>query len=136
MAQSTFGQLIENLRGAEEVKEERSNGPFGRISNGVALTMLALSQQKEATATSKHSYYDEASEKPAPKPALSLSELRNSIKRSRSIVELCLLRRAFARSWHPDRLQASEGVAAVSEMASANKLIDDAIDSLRRVKAR
>ena len=66
-------------------------------------------------------------------PRLSLSDLISHIGKASSMEELNRLRRQFAMCNHPDH---REDAPATAEMAAANRLIDDAIASLRQERSR
>ncbi len=125
-----FSELLGRLRGSD-TDNNQLGGPAFRVSSGVALVMLSLGAGFKESGRSR-GYYDEMLDGALAVPPLSLSELKLQIARATSVEELRRLRRKFARCSHPDCHQASEDAAATSDMAAANRLIDEAISSLRR----
>ena len=128
MARS-FTRVLNDLGGAEETWERASGEPKLRISAGVGSMVAALGPEKKNRTGRPPLRYAEMPEEPQPAPRLAFSDLAGEIGKATSMEELCRLRRQFARLSHPDRCDNS---SATSEMAAANRLIDDAIASLRK----
>ncbi len=128
MIGASFGQLLEQLRTPEEEGAGTLSEPGFKVSAGVGLTVLALTPEKKAISQPGRSRYEEIPEEPQGAPQLSLGDLRSQIGKATSASELRRLRREFARQSHPDRCGDS---SAAPEMAAANRLIDNAIASLR-----
>ncbi|MCP4185160.1 MAG: hypothetical protein GY761_17925 [Hyphomicrobiales bacterium] len=63
-------------------------------------------------------------------PPSTLAQLREKLGHDLSIGELCSLRRKFAFEHHPDRLAPTERNQATSRLATANDLIDLAIQNI------
>jgi hypothetical protein len=128
MARS-FSRVLNDLGGAEESWESALGEPQLRISAGVGSMVAALGPEKKNGIGRAPRRYEELPEEQQPKPQLSLSDLVSQIGKATSMDELRRLRRQFARLSHPDRCDDS---SATSEMAAANRLVDDAIASLRK----
>ena len=126
-----FNELLGRLTGLD-TDNNQAGGPAFRVSSDVALVMLSLGACRAKEFGRSHGYYEEMLDGAPAAPPLSFSELKLQIARATSIDELGRLRRKFARCNHPDCHHASEDAAAASEMAAANRLIDEAISSLRR----
>ncbi len=127
-----FSELLGRLKGTENDSDAQLNRPAFPVSSGVALVMLSLGAGRLKVSGRSRGYYEEMLEGTPVAPPLSLSELKLQITRATSIEELRRLRRKFARCSHPDCHQASDEPAAASEMAAANRLIDEALSCLRR----
>ena len=128
MARS-FIRVLNDLGGAEETWERALGEPQPRVSAGVGSMVAALGPEKKNGIGRAPLRYEELPEEQQPKPQLSLSDLVSQIGKATSMDELRRLRRQFARLSHPDRC---DDLSATSEMAAANRLIDDAIASLRK----
>ncbi len=125
----SFSRVLEELGGAEEEDGDQNLGePHFRVSARAGLTVTELGPQTRTRPQQKTGRYEVMPEEPQVPPQLSLSELTSQIGKAASMEELCHLRRQFARVSHPDH---HEDPSATSEMAAANRLIDDAIASLR-----
>jgi hypothetical protein len=132
MKAETFGQLLAQLGLLEETAGKREAGPHFRFSAGAGLAVLSLAPQKAGGPAHRAWNYEEVLEERQAAPPISLADLAREIAKATTIQELRRLRRAFARLRHPDQCHAGAGQAATSEMAAANRLIDDAMISLRR----
>ncbi len=128
MMARSFSRVLEELGSAEEDGDGTLAEPQFKVSAGVGLMVTALGPQRNSGSLRKSAQYEEMHEEPEPLPQLSLPELESQIGGATTMEELRRLRRQFARSSHPDR---SEDASATSEMAAANRLIDDAIAALR-----
>ena len=128
MARS-FSRVMNDLGGAEESWESALGEPQLRVSAGVGSMVAALGPEKKLRIGRSPLRYEELPEEQQPKPRVSLSDLVSQIGKATSMDELRRLRRQFARLSHPDRCDDS---SATSEMAAANRLVDDAIASLRK----
>ena len=128
MIAASFGQLLEQLRTPEQDGEAALSEPAFKVSAGVGLVVLALTPEKRAIPQQMPSRYEELPEEPQSAPQLSLADLKRQIGEAASAPELRRLRRLFARQSHPDLCGDS---FAASEMAAANRLIDNAIASLQ-----
>ncbi|MGO9485856.1 MAG: hypothetical protein ACLPX9_14920 [Rhodomicrobium sp.] len=124
----SFSRVLEELGGAEEDGDKNLSEPHFRVSARAGLTVTELGPQTRTRPQQKTGRYEIMPEEPQVPPQLSLSELTSQIGKAASMEELCHLRRQFARVSHPDH---HEDPSATSEMAAANRLIDDAIASLR-----
>ena len=133
MMARSFSRVLEELGGAEEDGDRVLGEPQFRVSAGVGLMVTALGLEKKNGSRQKSLRYEEMPEEPEPVPQPSLSDLISQIGKATSMEELCRLRRQFARFCHPDH---SEDASATAEMAAANRLIDDAIASLRQEQSR
>ncbi len=127
MIGASFSQLLEQLRTPEEEGDERLSEPGFKVSDGVGLMVLALTPQKKPNSQQVRPRYEEIPEEPQSAQPFSLGDLASEIGKVTSAGELRRLRRQFARLSHPDRCRDS---SAASEMAAANRLIDDALASL------
>jgi hypothetical protein len=104
--------------------------PQLRVSARAGFMVAALGPKKKEGFRRKSPRYEAMpDEPPRPEPQISLPDLESQIGKANSMEELCRLRRQFARASHPDCCGDS---SATSEMAAANRLIDDAIALLRR----
>ncbi len=126
-----FNELLGRLSGLD-AENNKLGGPAFKVSSGVALMMLSLGAGRAKDFGRSRGYYEEMLDGAPAAPPLSFSELKLQIARATSIDELRRLRRKFARCSHPDCH--SEDTAAATEMAAANRLIDEAISSLRRLE--
>ncbi len=126
-----FNELLGRLGGVDTDNNQPA-GPAFRVSSGVAAVMLSLGAGGAKDFGRSHGYYEEMLDGAPPAPPLSFSELKLQVAQAASLDELRRLRRKFARCSHPDCHHASKDAAAASEMAAANRLIDEAISSLRR----
>lgn len=124
----SFSRVLEEIGGAEGDGDRDLAEPRSRVSARAGLTVTELGSQKSTQPQQKTSRYEEMPEDPQAPPPLSLSDLASQIAKAASLEELRRLRRQFARLSHPD---CREDPSATSEMAEANRLIDDAITSLR-----
>jgi hypothetical protein len=131
MAANTFGKLLQELGVREEGLSNRSNERHFRVSDDVGLMVLTLAPQKEMSSRRKAYSYEEIPEEPQITPQLSLAELASRAGKATSAAELRRLRREFARFRHPDHCGGASNPVATAEMADANRLIDDAMTSLR-----
>ena len=133
MMARSFSRVLEELGAAEEDGDRALGEPQFRVSAGVGLMVTALGLEKKNGSRQKSLRYEEMPEEPEPVPQPSLSDLISQIGKASSMEELCRLRRQFARFCHPDH---SEDASATAEMAAANRLIDDAIASMRQEQSR
>jgi hypothetical protein len=126
----SFSRVLNDLGGAEETWESALGEPRLRVSARAGFVVAALGpKKKDGSRRQPPGYEAMPDEPPQPEPQLSLSDLESQIGKAGSMEQLCRLRRQFARASHPDCCGDS---SATSEMAAANRLIDDAIASLRR----
>jgi hypothetical protein len=125
----SFGRVLNDLGGAEETCERALDEPQLRVSARAGSIVASLGPMKKGGFRRQFPHYGiTPDEPPQPEPHLSLPDLEKQIGKARSMEELCRLRRRFARASHPDCCGDS---SAASEMAVANRLIDDAIAALR-----
>jgi hypothetical protein len=129
MMARSFSRVLEELGSAAEDGDAALSEPQFRVSAGVGLMVTALGPERMNGSQPKSPRYEEMPEEPEPAPQLSLSDLTSQIGEATSMAELCRLRRQFARCNHPDHREDSP---ATAEMAAANRLVDDAIASLRK----
>jgi hypothetical protein len=129
MMARSFSRVLNDLGGAEETWESALSEPQLRVSASVGSMVAALGPEKRNGLGRAPLRYEELPEEKQPEPQLSLSDLVSQTGKATSMDELRRLRRQFARLSHPDRCDDS---SANSEMAAANRLIDDAIASLRK----
>ncbi len=132
MPVENFSALLGRLSPPEKDSDLEPGGPVFRVSSNVALVVCSLTAGRTVNIIRSGGYYDEMTEEAPSAPPISLQELKGLVEKATSIEELRRLRRNFARQSHPDRLKAAENSAATSDMAAANKLIDEAISLIRR----
>jgi hypothetical protein len=137
MVARSFNRVLEDLGIAEEELDGALSEPKLRVSARAGFVVAALGPEKSTGFQPKSTRYEDTSEGTSKElpltPQLSLPELASQIGKAVSMEELRRLRRQFARFSHPDH---SEDASATSEMAAANRLIDDAIASLRQEQGR
>ncbi len=125
----SFSRVLNDLGGAEETWESALGEPQFRVSARAGSIVASLGPLKKKEPRRQSPHYEAApDEPPQPEPQLSLPDLERQVGKAASMEELCRLRRQFARASHPDCCGDS---SAASEMAVANRLIDDAIAALR-----
>lgn len=130
MPAGDFNTLLSKLRASGEDDQTERSSPGYRVSSDVALKVLSLTASRTVNRAQAPGYYDV--EEAPPAPQLSFSDLKTQIEKAASVAELRRLRRNFARLSHPDCRKNTKDAAAATEMALANKLIDEAISSMRK----